>query len=115
MGAKESIHGMSSRFLDVDFLSIHVINLMFAPTILPILFHFIFSLFLILQIIPFHFNFSTIFFNFPNPYTIPLNLNYLYHIEICKVKLFFKLFSKLFKMIKNDQINFLKFRRVGQI
>ena len=40
--------------------------------------------------------FSTIFFNFLNPYTISLNLNHLYHLEICKVKLFFKPFFKLF-------------------
>ena len=51
--------------------------------------------FLILQSIPFHF-FSTIFFNFPNPYTISLNLNHLYHLEIHKVKLFSKLFFKPF-------------------
>ena len=44
--------------------------------------HSIFSLFSILQIIPFHSN----FFNFPNFYTISLNLNHLYHIEIRKVK-----------------------------
>ena len=38
--------------------------------------------------IPFHF-FSTLFFNFPNPYTISLNLNHLYHLKIRKVKLFY--------------------------
>ena len=48
--------------------------------------------------------FSTNFFNFSNPYIISLNLNYLYHFEICKIKLFFK----LFKMIKNNQNNFSK-------
>ena len=45
--------------------------------------------FLILQTIPFHsIFFSTIFFNFSNPYTISLNLNHLYHLEIHKVKPF---------------------------
>ena len=37
--------------------------------------------------ISFHF-FLTFFFNFPNPYTISLNLNHLYHLEIHKVKPF---------------------------
>ena len=37
--------------------------------------------------ISFHF-FSTFFFNFPNPYTISLNLNHLYHLEIHRVKPF---------------------------
>ena len=59
--------------------------------------------------------FSTIFFNFPNPYTISLNLNHLYHLEICKVKLFsksfFKPFSTIFKpfrMVKNGWNGFPK-------
>ena len=45
--------------------------------------------------IPFYF-FSIIFFNFPNSYTISLNLNHLYHLKICKVKPFSKSFFKLF-------------------
>ena len=40
--------------------------------------------------------FSTIFFNFPNPYTISLNLNHLYHLEINKIKSFLHYFYKLF-------------------
>ena len=65
---------------------------MFGKTIPPIPFHSI--LFQTIQLsnltnhsIPFHF-FSTIFFNFPNPYTISLNLNHLYHLEIHKIKPF---------------------------
>ena len=66
---------------------------MFAPTILLIPFFHLFQ-----SSKPFHsiLFFSTIFFNFPNPYTISLNLNHLYHLEICKVKLFSKPFFKLF-------------------
>ena len=45
--------------------------------------------------ISFHF-FSIIFFNFPNPYIISLNLNHLYHLKICKVKPFLHHFSKSF-------------------
>ena len=45
--------------------------------------------------IPFYF-FSTIFFNFPNPYTISLNLNHSYHLEISKVKPFLHHFYKPF-------------------
>ena len=45
--------------------------------------------FLILQTISFHsIFFSIFFFNFLNPYTTSLNLNYLYHLKIHKVKLF---------------------------
>ena len=56
---------------------------------------------------PFHsiILFSTIFFNFLNPYTIFLNLNHLYHLKIYKVKPFFKLFSKLFS-------NYLKWSKI---
>ena len=43
--------------------------------------------------------FSTIFFNFLNPYTISLNLNHLYHLEICKVKPFSNYFSNHFQTI----------------
>ena len=54
--------------------------------------------------IPFHF-FSTIFFNFPNPYTISLNLNHSYHLEISKVKSFlhhfYKLLSNHYKSFSN--------------
>ena len=45
--------------------------------------------------IPFYF-FSTIFSNFSNPYTISLNLNHSYHLEISKVKPFLHHFSKSF-------------------
>ena len=65
---------------------------MFGKTIPPIPFHSI--LFQTIQLSnltnhssPFYF-FSTTFFNFPNPYTISLNLNHLYHLEIHKVKPF---------------------------
>ena len=55
---------------------------------------------------PFHFIliFLTIFFNFSNSYTISLNLNqYLYHLKICKVKPFSKLFFKpFFKLFSNN-------------
>ena len=71
---------------------------MFGLYISLIPFHYIFlffSTFLILQTIPFHF-FSIIFFNFPNPYTISLNLNHSYHLEISKIKSFLHHFSKLF-------------------
>ena len=50
--------------------------------------------------------FLTIFFNFPNPYTISLNFNHLYHLEICKVKPFFK----PFRMVKNDWNGFPKYK-----
>ena len=40
--------------------------------------------------------FSIIFFKFPNLYAVSLNLNNLSHLEIYKVKPFFKSFSKLF-------------------
>ena len=73
---------------------------MFEKTIPPIPFHFI--LFQIIQLsnltnhsIPLYF-FSTIFFNFPNPYTISLNLNHSYHLEINKVKPFLHHFYKPF-------------------
>ena len=55
-------------------------------------FHFIFF-----QTIPFHFIFFLpFFFNFPNPYTISLNLNHSYHLEISKVKPFLHHFYKPF-------------------
>ena len=68
-------------------------------------FHFFFKLFH--SILFFHFFqsfkpfhsipiFSTIFFNFPNPYTISLNLNHSYHLEISKVKPFLHHFYKPF-------------------
>ena len=74
------------------------------------LFHFILFFRLFQSSKSFHFIslFSIIFFNFSNLYTIFLNLNHLYHLEICKIKLFFKLFFKPFRMIKNDQNNFPK-------
>ena len=53
-----------------------------------------FSTFLILQTIP-------LFFNFPNPYTISLNLNHSYHLEISKVKPFLHYFSKPIFTIPN--------------
>ena len=90
----------------------NIIYSMFGPPIPPISFHFIFSLFSILQNITFYSTFFNHFFNFPNPHTISLNLNHLYHLKICKIKLFFKPFFKLFfkpfKMVKNDQNNFPK-------
>ena len=53
--------------------------------------------FLILQTIPFHsIFFQPFFFNFPNPYTISLNLNHSYHLEISKVKPFLHHFYKPF-------------------
>ena len=68
------------------------ISPMFGKTIPPVPFYSI--LFKTIQLsnltnhsIPFHF-FLTIFFNFSNPYTISLNLNHLYHLEIHKVKPF---------------------------
>ena len=49
-----------------------------------------FPTFLILQFISFYsIFFFNYFFNFPNPYTISLNLNHLYHFEIYKVKQFY--------------------------
>ena len=80
---------------------------MFGQTIPLILFHFI--LFQTIQLfnpinhfIPFHF-FSTLFFNFPNPYTISLILNYLYHLKIHKVKqfniIFFQIIPNYFQTI----------------
>ena len=63
---------------------------------------FIFFNFSILQIILFHsIFFSTIFFNFLNPYTISLNLNHSYHLEISKVKPFLHHFFKPFFTISN--------------
>ena len=87
------------------------INHMFVYTILPILFHFIFS---ILQTIPFHSIplFSIIFFNFPNPYTISLNLNHLYHLNICKVKPFFKLFFKPFSKLFSNHLEWSKMTKM---
>ena len=68
------------------------IYFIFGQVILPILFHS--KLFQTIQLfnptnhsIPFYF-FSTFFFNFPNSYTISLNLNHLYHLEIHKIKPF---------------------------
>ena len=56
----------------------------------------------------FHF-FSTFFFNFPNPYTISLNLNHLYHLEIHKVKpyniIFFQTIPNYFQTILTIPIN----------
>ena len=66
---------------------IYLLILLFFSTFLP--FHSIlfFSTFLIpIQFLPFHSIFFSHFFNFPNPYTISLNLNHLYHLEICKIK-----------------------------
>ena len=58
--------------------------------------------------IPFHF-FSTFFFNFPNPYTISLNFNNLYHLEIHKVKpfniIFFQTIPNHFRTILTIPIN----------
>ena len=45
--------------------------------------------------------FSTIFFNFLNPYTISLNLNHSYYLEISKVKPFLHHFSKIFSNHSN--------------
>ena len=81
--------------------------------ILPIPFHS--KLFQTIQLsnptnhsIPFHF-FSTFFFNFPNPYTISLNLNHLYHLEIHKVKpfniIFFQTIPNYFQTILTIPIN----------
>ena len=61
--------------------------------------------FLILQTIPFHF-FSTTFFNFPNPYTISLNLNYLYHLEIRKINPMFE------KIIPPIPFHFILFQTI---
>ena len=58
------------------------------------------------------FFFSTIFFNFPNPYTISLNLNHLYHLEICKVKPFSKLFFKLFSKPFSNYLEWSKMTKM---
>ena len=57
--------------------------------------------------------FSTIFFNFPNPYTISLNFNHLYHLKICKVKPFYK----PFRIVKNGWNGFPKhnYKKYGVI
>ena len=52
--------------------------------------------------------FSTIFFNFPNPYTISLNLNHLYHLKIWKVKPFSKLFFKPFSKPFSNHLEWSK-------
>ena len=49
--------------------------------------------------------FSTIFFNFPNSYTISLNLNHSYYLKISKVKPFLHHFSKLFSNHSNYFLN----------
>ena len=56
--------------------------------------------------------FSTIFFNFPNPYTISLNLNHLYHLEICKVKPFFKSFFKPFSKPFSNHLEWSKMTKM---
>ena len=56
--------------------------------------------------------FSTIFFNFPNPYTISLNLNHLYHLEICKVKPFSKLFFKPFSKPFSNHLEWSKMTKM---
>ena len=63
----------------------------------------------------FHF-FSTFFFNFPNPYTISLNLNHLYHLKIHKVKpfnIFF--FSNHSKLFSNHFAHPKTWNRMGKI
>ena len=56
--------------------------------------------------------FSTIFFNFLNSYTISLNLNHLYHLEIRKVKpfniIFFQTIPNHFQTILTIPINRIK-------
>ena len=105
---RQTIHDLYSSRPNNSALSLHVwwrqTNPPFAPFILLIQFHYIFFHFF-QSSKPFHSIpiFSTIFFNFPNPYAISLNLNHLYHLEICKVKLFFKPFFKPFSNHLNGQ------------
>ena len=71
-----------------------------------ILFYFIFFCFSNPTI---HLIFFTHFFNFPNPYTISLNLNNLYHLEIHRVKPFYIMFLNYFQTIQNHFSNHLPF------
>ena len=68
--------------------------------------------------IPFYF-FSTIFFNFPNPYTISLNLNHSYYLKISKVKPFlhhfYKPFSNYSKPFSNSFFHTKKWSKMAKM
>ena len=98
-------------------------NTLFALSISPIPFHShfsFFSTFQILQTIPFHsIFFQPFFFNFPNPYTISLNLNHSYQLEIRKVKQFlhhfYKSFSNYYKPFSNHFFPPQKWSKMAKI
>ena len=90
------------------------IDHMFGPFILPISFYFILFFHFFQPSKPFHSSpfFLIIFFNFSNSYTISLNLNHLYHLEIHKVKPFSKLFFKLFSKPFSNHLEWSKMTKI---